>query len=149
MPTTRPRISVTMTPELYRVVERLAKASGQTMSRIVGDFLAVAEGPMSRAVRVLERAAEAEYQAKNEVRASLGNAERLMLPAILEGLKQLELELTAAGIGADELAEASVRGRSVATDGRARRGLPPVPVTRGVGTPKTAGKPQKRSLRRA
>lgn len=147
MSTEKPRITVTLEPRLYEVVRRLAKANGQTMSRVIVDFLGVAEGPMRRAVTILERAAHAPGEARDRVRGSLHRAERSVVPVLLEGLRQTELELDREGLDWYDLAESGAGregGGSLAT-----RPAPPVAVTRGVGTPLSKQKPAKKGRSRA
>jgi len=144
MATSKPRITVTLEPRLYEVVHRLAKASSQTMSGVIGDFLQVAEGPMERAVAILERAGQAQNEAKSAVQRSLSKAERSIVPVLLEGLAQQELALAEAGLDHEDLASALRAESGMRSKERAaRRSSPPVPVTRGVGDPKKAKKAAK------
>lgn len=156
MATSKPRITVTLEPRTYEIVSRLARANGQSMSRVITDFLHVAEGQMERAVAILEAAAGASDQAKEGVRRTLQRAESALVPALLEALEQQQLDLAdiaeESGLTPGELLEEKVRsqaaaGRRGAPVKGAGRKSPPVPVTRGVGTPrkakKAAKKPQK------
>lgn len=159
MATSKPRITVTLEPRTYEIVSRLAKANGQSMSRVITDFLLVAEGQMERAVVILEAAAGASDQAREGVRRTLQRAESALVPALLQALEQQQLDLSAAaedsGLSESELLEESVRsrlagGRRGAPAAGGRRASPPVPVTRGVGTPKQAkGKGPKKGGGRA
>lgn len=158
MATSKPRITITLEPRTYEVVHRLAKLNRQSMSRVITDFLAVADGQMRRAVVILEAAAGASDQAREGVRQTLARAESALVPALLQALDQQMLELDEAsdesGLERVELlrkaAERPPAGRRGAPDedGRGRQS-PPVPVTRGVGSPKKATKPAKKGVGRA
>ena len=154
MATSKPRITITLEPSVYDVVNRLAAASGKSMSAVVAEFLDLAHPQMSRAVRILEAAAKAPDQARADVLTALNKAEAALLPALVKGLRQAELDLEAEhGLTLEELAdmkEGGGRGRgAVATRRRPAPASPPVPVTRGVGTPSKAKKAQKKGSGRA
>lgn len=158
MATSKPRITLTLEPRTYEIVQRLAKANGQSMSRVITDFLHVAEGQMERAVALLEAAAGASDKAREGVRRTLQRAESALVPALLQALDQQQLDLQTAsdesGFSTLELREELVRSRTAA----GRRGAPvkgggrkspPVPVTRGVGGPKGGSQKVKKGGKRA
>jgi len=158
MATSKPRITVTLEPRTYDVVSRLARANGQSMSKVITDFLLVAEGQMQRAVVILEAAAGASDQARQGVRRTLERAESALVPALLQAIEQQQLELDElsheSGLDPAEIREHLADAR-LADSGRGRVAganrapSPPVPVTRGVGTPKRAKAKVQKGTRRA
>lgn len=148
MATNKPRITITLDRDAYKVVNRLAAATHKSMSAVVTDFLGLAMPQMERAVRILEAAAQAPEKARDDVRRSLGRAEAAFIPALLESLKQTELELGELGLDWTDLADSPAArrgGAPEATRRGAKRGSPPVPVTRGVGAPKTGRTAKKKA----
>ena len=153
MATSKPRITITLEHGVYDVVNRLAAASGKSMSSVVTEFLDLAHPQMERAVRILEAAAKAPDEAKADVLSALKRAEAALLPALVKGLRQAELDLEEEhGLTLEELAdmkEAAGVGGARARRRRPAPASPPVPVTRGVGTPSKAKKAQKKGSGRA
>lgn len=147
MATSKPRITVSLEPDVYEVVSRLANANRKSMSSVVTDFLDLAQPQMRRMVVILEAARAAPDQAKASIRKSLDRAESVLLPVLLEAIEQQDLFLASeAGLSPADVDDwyqpASAARRAAQPHGRAGSvaGSPPVPVTRGVGSPKKAKK---------
>ena len=153
MATSKPRITITLEPGVYDVVNRLAAASDKSMSAVVAEFLDLAHPQMSRAVRILEAAAKAPDQARADVLTALNKAEAALMPALVKGLRQAELDLEEVhGLSLEDLAELKEEAGAGGARARRRRpapASPPVPVTRGVGTPSKGKKANKRGAGRA
>lgn len=159
MATTKPRITITMDPRVYEVVNRLASANGRSMSAVVTDFLDLVQPQMERMVVLLEAARRAPEEAAAGIKTSLAKAERALRPALLESLRQTELQLDAAGLDWQDIEPGTARRRAAGTPGGgavrrpgqavARKRSPPVPVTRGVGTPKKPARKAQKGRSRA
>lgn len=153
MATIKPRITITLEPHAYEVIRRLAKANGRSMSAVVTEFLDLASPQMERLVSILESALGAPQEAHTDIRRSLERAESALLPTIRHALRQRDLLLDLEGVDVDQ-EHLDDRARETATAGAKRQagqprgqGQPPVPVTRGVGTPKPRRKAQTKSVR--
>jgi hypothetical protein len=90
MSTTKPRITLTLEPEVYEVVRRLSAASGDSMSAVVADFLDVAVPQMQRVALVLEHAKAIPSQTKEELRHSLDRSEAKLLSAVAAVTEQAD-----------------------------------------------------------
>lgn len=139
------RITVGLDDRQYEVVQRLASVRRVSMAAVVVEAVGLVLPQLQRVVRILEAAERAPDEARAEVRASLQAAESTIFPALLESLRQTEMQLDEAGLDWSDLAGAVEPRRAALRPGGARkRPLTPVPVTRGVGYPgkgKKAGKP--------
>jgi hypothetical protein len=133
MSTTKPRITITLEPQVYEVLRRLSAASGDSMSAIVTNFLDVAVPPMERMVVIMEQAKAIPDEAKESLRGAILRAEAQVLPAAAAVIDQADLFL------ADALSiarEAVPRGAATHRAERSPEALTtPVPVTRGSGRP--------------
>jgi predicted DNA-binding protein len=56
MPTTNPRITITLRPELHAILQRLSNATGNSQSAIVADLLEASTGVFERMIHTLEAA---------------------------------------------------------------------------------------------
>lgn len=142
MSTNKPRITLTLEPEVYEVVRRLSAASGDSMSAVIADFLDVAIPQMQRIALVLEHAKAIPSQTKEELRDSLARSEAKLLSAVAEVTGQADGFI-------EELAEAAKAAGASAAEPRTRRtaarassgalgASTPVPLTGGSGR---VGKP--------
>lgn len=138
MPTSKPRITVTLPPRTYEILKRLAAVGGDSMSALIVQFVEVAAPSMERLVVVLERARAAPEEARAGLAAAVERAERDLLPALMEAQKQADFFLgDIEGAKTPPAAAAAQRKRApVAPRGRST----PVLVTRGSGTGKTRRK---------
>ena len=128
MPTTKPRITLTLEPHVYEVLRRLSAASGDSMSEIVAEIVGVAVPSLERVVVVLERARAAPQEVRAGLAAAIDRAERQFLPAVRNALDHQDLFF------------ADMEGATRAP----KRRSTPGPVTRGSGTGKTRKKPTRR-----
>lgn len=144
MATSKPRITISLEPQAYEVISRLAAANRKPMSSVVTDFLDLARPQMERMVAILEAARSAPDQARASIRKSLDRAESVLLPVLLEAIEQQDLFLAAeAGLDPSDVAwyQPGQAGAERGEKRGARRpaeALTPRPVTRGVGTPQKA-----------
>lgn len=91
MPTSKPRLTITLDPHAYEVLSRLSAASGQSMSSVVVDILGVAIPSLERVVVVLERASTAPREVLDGVAAAVERAERDYLPTIMQAAAVTDL----------------------------------------------------------
>lgn len=137
--TKKPRITVTLEPLHHEVLSRLARASGESMSQIVAQFVEMAIPSLERVVVVLERASTATEEVRTGLRSAFERADDHVMPQLLEAVKQGEMFLAEA-----ERLAAPRPDMPAQRAGRARvplkvsgKGSTPVPVTRGSGHRKT------------
>jgi hypothetical protein len=106
VPTTNPRINVTLAPSTHAMVEKLAKIQRCSKSTVLRELLEASEPSLAQALAMMEAANELGSQARNKVakdmEATLKEVER-------KGLAAMEL---AAGITTDLVSQAeAIRGR--------------------------------------
>jgi len=116
MPTSKPRITITLEPHAHEVLSRLSSASRQSMASIVTEILDTAIPSLERVVVVLERAATASQEVRDGVAAAVERAERELMPTLLAAAGQSDLFLAdlarkAAGDVAAQDAQASGKRR--------------------------------------
>jgi uncharacterized protein (DUF1778 family) len=75
MPTSNPRINVTVSPSLDALVQRLAAAQRVSKSQVLRELLEAAEPALQRAATMMEAAKKASQQMKGEVLRSLDRAQ--------------------------------------------------------------------------
>lgn len=144
MPTANPRLSVTVTPELSAVIERLCALTGQSKSSFLADLLQTSVPVFERMIQALEAAkllqeeamsAPGEFSAslragQQRIETQMGLALDSMDEAFRPLLKESEKVIRraargGAGDGKRSAADAPARG--------ALEGSTPRPVTRGLG----------------
>lgn len=116
MPTTKPRITVTLNQHVYDVFARLAELQGQSKGSIIAEILETVYPPLMRTVALLEAANEAPKQVRQGLKSNLEAIERELLKSTEGTTGQLDWMI-------QEMREAS----SGVSD-------PPL-VTRGSGSP--------------
>ncbi len=143
MSTVKPRITITLDEQVYEVVRRLSAAGGDSMSRVITQFLDVAVAPMERMVVVLEQAQRMPSETTEAVRASILRAEAKLLPKVMAAVvEQEDLFLAEWRAEASGGRAAEPRGRPMPRPTKkGQKGLlTPVHVTRGAGRKKAGGK---------
>lgn len=133
MPTIKPRVQVTLEPEVHEVIERFAALQGRTRGAVIAELLGEITPAIGRTVALLEAAQEAPNQVKTGLRAVAEGLHQEMVNASGEANRQFQLlmEKIEAGDAAGEQAD-------------------PHLVTRGSGTqPPAPAKPSKRSSNRS
>lgn len=133
MPTIKPRVQVTLEPEVHEVIERFAALQGRTRGAVIAELLGEITPAIGRTVALLEAAQDAPNQVKAGLRAVAEGLQQEMVNASGEANRQFQLlmEKIEAGDAADDQAD-------------------PHLVTRGSGTqPPAHAKPSKRSSNRS
>ena len=115
MPTLKPRVNVTLEPQTYQVIERLAALQGRSRGSVISDLLDSIAPVMGRTVSLLEAAASAPQQVKDGLRTVVEDIHRDLVSASGHGSDQMDMLF-------DRLSSGSASGPT------------PVPVTRGSGT---------------
>ena len=142
MPTSNPRINVTLSMSLDLLVMRLATMQRTSKSQVLRELLEAAEPALQRAVALMEAADRATANVHEGLARSLSEAQDLaeaQLAGHIERIDSMTSDLVAQAEG--------VRGRRAVGVADAQRPLPPPPaapkrastprpVTRGVGMKK-------------
>lgn len=76
MPTKKPRVTLTLDPNVYQTITRLADLQGRTRSAVVGELLDGIHPPLMRTVALLEAAKEAPGQVRDGLRQTIEDMER-------------------------------------------------------------------------
>ena len=126
VPTSKPRITITLTEEQHAVLEGLSGLQGVSMSSIVVDLLETALPVLARVGMVIQAAKEAPVTAREKLRENLEAAENSLLPMMGEVMGQLD----------DLVEKAGGTGRSLRSGGR-----PGVAAKSSPGTAKAKKKP--------
>jgi len=90
MATEKPRITITLEPEHYAILQRMAKAQGGSMSRIVTDMVAELAPMLDRVAVSLEAAAKAQQGMKASIRRAAEQAEEDMRPLLETARSQFD-----------------------------------------------------------
>lgn len=144
MPTTNPRVNVTLSPALDALVSRLAGHQGVSKSQVLRELLETAEPALQRVVALMDAASSARTELHTGLSRSLGRAQ----DAIEDGLAVAMARIDAGTVDLVSQAE-GVRGRrprrvAQRPGGGVSPSSTPVPVTRGSGSGKTLRKGVKR-----
>lgn len=138
MPTSNPRVNVTLSPSLHQLVDDLAQMQRVSKATVLRELLEASEPALLQAVAMMKAAKDMTAEARNAVAKDM---ERTLAQVERKTAGLLE---AAAGITADLVAEAeAIRGRRPARGGDARsaprpgkktakRGRTPLPSKRGV-----------------
>lgn len=78
MATAKPRITVTLEPDVYETIKGLSEAQGCTMSGLVSEFLAMVNPVQQRVLRAIKKAQAINVESKASMVANLEQAEAQM-----------------------------------------------------------------------
>ena len=90
MPTTKPRIAVTLPQHVGETYKRLAALQGRSAASVAADLLLAAHEPLCRTLAVLEAAREAPRHVLEGIREAAEETERDLTLAYAGGLSQLD-----------------------------------------------------------
>ena len=114
MPTSKPRVTVTLDPETYRVLHRWARLQKRSIGKVVSELLDSVIEPLDRAADLMEAAANAPDEVKR---------------GMVEAMVSVESDV----LGAYSV----IQGAYDSMESASGKGSTPVPVTRGSGTKNT------------
>ena len=147
MPTSNPRITITLPPATHAQLRRLSELTGNSQSALVADLLETSAPIFERTIRVLEAANDAKVELRGKLAADLASAQER-----LEKQLGLVLETVDEGALAPLLKEAEAvkrrarRARASGSAAAAPTRKPEVstpPSNRGVRSPAKTGKKSK------
>lgn len=124
MPTTKPRITVTLPEHVGETFRRLAALQKRSAGAVCAELLVTAHEPICRVVAILEAAADAPRQVRDGFRQAMDRAEAEAVGDAAKHLRQLDLLM-------GQYAEFPPANAP-------EPALTPVPVTRGSGHPSTS-----------
>lgn len=131
MPTKKPRIAVTLDPNIYETVKRLGELQGVSGGRVIAELLETIHPPLMRTVALLEAARDAPRQVTEGLRGTIEQLERELVGVAGGSIAQMDWMLSEIQERSEAAATADAR-RSRAP----RRPSNPRHVTRGSGTKK-------------
>lgn len=129
MPTTNPRVTVTLKPSTFATLRRLSALTKNSQSAIIGELLEASEPVFERTCRVLEAAQTAQASVRESVKANLEQAEAQLSSQL--GLMLGELHERSSDM-VDTLEKVTRRTRG--TDAAAAGTPPPPSSNRGGAT---------------
>lgn len=137
MPTTNPRINVTLSPSTDALVGLIAASQRISKSQVIREILEAAEPTFQKALAIMAAASKVREGSRKEIADSLERSFTLAT----QGLEH-DLQLIAKGTG-DLVSKAEeVKGRRDGQRSRARPSVPSTPLSsnRGVNSKKRGGK---------
>ena len=118
MPTSKPRVQVTLEPATHEVIDRFARLQGRTRGAVIAELFDSIAPSLTRTVALLEAAFEAPEQVKDGLRSMVESLHSEVVAVSGDASSQLDMLL----------------GQVEALPDREPT---PVPVTRGSGTDST------------
>lgn len=121
MPTTKPRVQVTLEPETHAVIERLAALQGRTRGSVIAEMLDAVVPTIERSVALLEAALSAPELIKDGLRAVVQGAQEDLAEAAGDTSKQLDILMRSLDSDApptDEQYRAAIKGLVAEKRGR-------------------------------
>lgn len=135
MPTTKPRIQVSVKPSQYALLQRLAKLQGRSMASVICELFDQMEPVYERVAVVMQAAVRAQESMKEGLRESTEQAERDIAPFVAQAMGQLDLLVQQSEGWGQPSARTEGSERSERPTDAAPVRLTPAPVTRGSGLP--------------
>ena len=144
MPTSNPRITVTLTPEVHAILKRMSQLTGNSQSAIVSDLLLSSREVFARVVTVLEAAEVVKGTVNQEIKEGLDRAQAKLEQQLGLALETMD-EATQPIVEPPKKASGTKKAGGVgARGGRTppakKAASTPVPVTRGSGHPRGPAK---------
>lgn len=130
MATTKPRITVTLSPQVYQMLRVISSAGGQTMSAIVSDLLDVHSPVLERMAVTMQRMKQLNDEKKAQVHKALDEAEATFAPVLSTALGQFDLfmgKLDAVAGGPPSARSDEPEPRAASRTPRTNRGVTPPP----------------------
>lgn len=134
MATTKPRLTVTLSPQVYETICRLADLSGESRSAVISGLVEGVHDPLMRTVALMEAARDAPAQVREGLRGTVLAMEREFAGVAGGALAQLDwLSGELDGTQGEGKRSAPRPGAAPVPPGDKKRRSTPVPVTRGSG----------------
>lgn len=93
MPTHKPRINLSVTPELYELMKRLGKVSGKSMSSAIVEILETSRPVLERVVVVGETAQKVQQEARGAMRKRVEESEAAIAAHVEAAMGQVDMFL--------------------------------------------------------
>lgn len=93
MATSKPRITVTLSPRQHEVLQAFSKFSGKTMSSTIGEFLEASMPTLERMAATFQRIHEMQEKERDRIASQLDDAQSVLEPLIMQSLDQFDLFL--------------------------------------------------------
>jgi len=88
MATTKPRVSVTLDPEMYAALRELADMNGESMSAVIGGLLEVVAPTVLRVVEAGRQFQALSAEMQDQARSSFARAEQTIAPVVADLTEQ-------------------------------------------------------------
>lgn len=149
MPTTKPRVQVTLDEQTHSVIERMASIQGRTRGAIIAELLREVAPALARTVALLEAAAAAPEHVREGLRSVVEGIHDDLLDVAGDGIQQMDWLMSelAGGGASGEGQAAHPRAPASTHSEQVSGGANPHVVTRGSGT--DSPPPRKPSKRRS
>lgn len=144
MPTSKPRIAITLEPHVYATIERLAELQKKSRGSVVAELVSSIHEPLMRTVALLDAAQQAPEDVKAGLRGVVEGVESQLVGTVGGTLAQLDWLIGRARKGTSRAPSGAERSEAQKPP---KRHLTPVPVTRGSGRKKHARKPTRKGRR--
>lgn len=106
MATKKPRLNLTLEPQRYELLKRLAEQQGTSMSAIVVELLDTVAPVLERVCVAVENARKAQESVKLNLVKTAEEAEASLAPMLAEAMGQLDMFLGACNEAGEGAAEA-------------------------------------------
>ena len=90
MPTNKPRVAVTLSPEVHETIRRFAELQGKSRGRVIADLLESVNPALSRTVALLDAAQQAPQQVQQGITSTIEQLERELVGDQASALAQLD-----------------------------------------------------------
>lgn len=145
MATTKPRITVTLTPRQYEVLRVISECGGQPMSGFISEMLELSLPTLERMASSFQKIKASQDLERSRVVQALDDAQQALEPMADAAIDQLNLMF-------DRMEDSAIPKRQGASDGALGFGSassPPQPPTTNRGVTPHLSKPSKASLTKA
>lgn len=105
MATKNPRITITLNPNVYRVLQSISETSGQPMSSFVVEMIEGALPTIERMAATFQKVKRAQEGERKRFLEALDDAQSAIEPVVMETIGQFDLFLGKIGTAADALAD--------------------------------------------
>ncbi|MDZ4284191.1 MAG: hypothetical protein U1C04_25965 [Hydrogenophaga sp.] len=93
MATTKPRITISLTPRQHQVIKVMSDSSGKSMSAFIGEMLEAALPTLERMAVTLQKIKQAQDQERSKFIESMDDAQSALEPYVLDTIGQFDLFL--------------------------------------------------------